>query len=162
MADQKPLPLLPKRRTAAVIRMPDGAPHWPMLRTMDQQLYVKPEEPGLMLSPQDEKPSTALDAQPEELDLAIAMDRFHRLCDFNVSSIHRSWAGLRTLTPDRCPAVGFSNADENFFWLAGQGGAGIQTAPAIGRMTADILINASKVDARLDPCRFGRAELADA
>ena len=162
MADQKPLPLLPKRRTAAVIRMPDGAPHWPMLRTMDQQLYVKPEEPGLMLSPQDEKPSTAMDAQPEELDLAIAMDRFQKLCDFNVSSIHRSWAGLRTLTPDRCPAVGFSNADENFFWLAGQGGAGIQTAPAIGRMTADILINASKVDARLDPCRFGRAELADA
>ena len=115
-----------------------------------------------MLSPQDEKPSTAMDAQPEELDLAIAMDRFHKLCDFNVSSIHRSWAGLRTLTPDRCPAVGFSNPDENFFWLAGQGGAGIQTAPAIGRMTADILINASKVDARLDPCRFGRAELADA
>lgn len=161
MADQKPLPLLPKRRTAAVIKMPNGAPDWPMLRTLDQQLYVKPEEPGLMLSPQDETPSTAMDVQPEEIDLAIAMDRFHKLCDFEVARIYRSWAGLRTLTPDRCPAVGFSNPDENFFWLAGQGGAGIQTSPAVGRMTADILIEGSEVDARLDPRRFECAELAD-
>ena len=63
-------------------------------------------------------PSEAMDAQPDELDLAIAMDRFHKLCDFDVSTIHRSWAGLRTVTPDRCPAVGFSNTDKDFFWLA--------------------------------------------
>ncbi|MED5347058.1 MAG: FAD-dependent oxidoreductase, partial [Pseudomonadota bacterium] len=139
-----------------------GAPEWPMLRTIDQQLYVKPEEPGLMLSPQDETPSEAMDAQPDELDLAIAMDRFHKLCDFDVSTIHRSWAGLRTLTPDRCPAVGFSNTDKDFFWLAGQGGAGIQTAPAIGRMTADILIAGAPVNAQLDPRRFASSESAHA
>ncbi len=162
MADQAPLPLVPNRRTAAVIKMEHGAPDWPMLRTMDQQLYVKPEEPGLMLSPQDETPSKAMDAQPDELDLAIAMDRFHKLCDFDVSTIHRSWAGLRTLTPDRCPAVGFSNTDKDFFWLAGQGGAGIQTAPAIGRMTADILIAGAPVNAQLDPRRFASSESAHA
>ena len=67
MADQAPLPLVPNRRTAVVIKMEHGAPDWPMLRTMDQQLYVKPEEPGLMLSPQDETPSEAMDAQPDEL-----------------------------------------------------------------------------------------------
>ena len=73
-----------------------------------------------MLSPQDETPSTAMDVQPEEIDLAIAMDRFHKLCDFKVARIYRSWAGLRTLTPDRCPAVGFSNPDENFFGWPGK------------------------------------------
>ncbi|MEC7078287.1 MAG: FAD-dependent oxidoreductase, partial [Pseudomonadota bacterium] len=98
----------------------------------------------------------------EELDLAIAMDRFHTLCDFDVSTIHRSWAGLRTLTPDRCPAVGFSNTDKDFFWRAGQGGAGIQTAPAIGRMTADILIAGAQVNAQLDPRRFASSESAHA
>ena len=161
MAGQQPLPLTPARRTAAVVKVRGGAPDWPMLRTFNQQLYIKPEQPGLLVSPQDETPSAAADAYPEELDLAVAISRFEKLCEFRVSRIHRSWAGLRTLTPDRCPILGFANTEENFFWIAGQGGAGIQTAPAIGRMIADILIEGSNVDARLHPRRFERQRLAD-
>jgi len=158
MAGQQPLPLTPARRTAAVIKVPGGAPDWPMLKTFNQQLYVKPEQPGLLVSPQDETPSAAADAYPEELDLAVAIERFEKLCEFSVSRIHRSWAGLRTLTPDRRPVLGFANTEEKFFWIAGQGGAGIQTAPALGRIAADALIHGAAISSQLDPCRFARAD----
>ena len=156
------LPIAPRRRTAALLSMPSGAPSWPMVRTMDQTLYFKPEDPGVMISPQDEGESSACDAQAEELDIAIAIDRFQTLCDFDVSRVHSHWAGLRSLTPDRCPVVGFAEDTANFFWLAGQGGAGIQTSPALGKLAAECLLSGSNLDLRLDPGRFSNQEHADA
>ena len=156
------LPIAPRRRTAALLSMPSGAPSWPMVRTMDQTLYFKPEDPGVMISPQDEGESSACDAQAEELDIAVAIDRFQTLCDFDVSRVHSHWAGLRSLTPDRCPVVGFAEDSANFFWLAGQGGAGIQTSPALGKLAAECLLSGSNLDLRLDPSRFLHQEHADA
>lgn len=155
------LPIAPRRRTAALLSMPAGAPTWPMVRTMDQTLYFKPEDPGVMISPQDEGESSACDAQAEELDIAVAVDRFQTLCDFEVSRVHSHWAGLRTLTPDRCPVVGFAEDTANFFWLVGQGGAGIQTSPALGKLAAESLLSGSNLDPRLDPSRLSSQEHAD-
>ena len=153
-----PLPITPCRRTAfivdlAAVGFSSKAPPWPMVRTLKQDLYFKPEDPGLLISPQDETPAPACDVQPEELDIAIAADRFEFLCQLSVSSIKSRWAGLRSITPDRCPLIGPSN-DEQFIWLAGQGGAGFQTCPAVGQLVADTLLRGKTVPKDVDPKRF--------
>ena len=158
------LPITPCRRTAFIIDIATAgfggkAPPWPMVRTLRQDLYFKPEDPGLLISPQDETPAPACDAQPEELDIAIAANRFEILCQFKVSSIKSSWAGLRSITPDRRPLIGPSD-DEQFIWLAGQGGAGFQTSPAVGQLIADVLLHGKTVPKDVDPKRFTGQENA--
>jgi D-arginine dehydrogenase len=109
---------------------------WPMFNDVEEQFYVKPDAGRLLLSPADETPSPACDAQPEDLDLALAVDRLERATTLKVTRLHRRWAGLRCFAPDRTPVAGFDPLAEGFFWLAGQGGYGIQTSAALGPIAA--------------------------
>ena len=133
--------LVPKRRTAILLDPPKGADtkSWPMVTDIDDQFYVKPEGAGLMVSPADETPAAPSDAQPEELDVAIAVDRYQRLTGLEVKRIQHRWAGFRTFAPDRDPVLGFDPDDSRFFWLAGQGGFGIMTAPGMARLASALI-----------------------
>ena len=147
-------PLVACRRTALTVQSDASSESWPMMHTFSKGLYFKPEAGDLLISPQDETKSDAVDAFPEEIDIAIAVDRFERFCHHPVKSIKRSWAGLRTLAPDRVPVVGPANNNQQFIWLAGQGGFGVQTSPALGRLTADFLLNGQKIPDAIHADRF--------
>lgn len=149
------LALQPLRRTAVLVSAPDHVAAWPIVHTLAANLYFKPESPGLMISPQDETPSEPMDAYPEDLDIAIALDTFAKLVDFPVKHVQHGWAGLRTFAPDRYPVVGADPAAENFFWLAGQGGFGVQTSPGLGAITADAILKGIAVDADIHRARLG-------
>ena len=99
------------------------------------------------------------DVQPDELDVAMAVDAMQGALDIEVRRIEHRWAGLRTFTPDRSLAIGWDKVTEGFFWSVGQGGYGIQTSPAQGRLVADLLLGrdpgaAAEIVARVDPARF--------
>jgi D-arginine dehydrogenase len=132
--------LQPKRRTALIVdpgryRSAD----WPLVGDMHHSWYVRPEARGkLMVSPADETDSEPCDAQPDELDVAIAVDRMQQALDIPVHRVEHRWAGLRSFTPDRGLAIG-PCAAPGFFWFCGQGGYGIQTAPAAGRLLAQLV-----------------------
>ena len=136
------LALQPLRRTAVLIDVPGGidASHWPAVIAVDESQYFKPDAGLLLISPADEHPSLPCDAQPEELDIAVAIDRFETLTGRTVSRVRHSWAGLRVFSPDRTPVLGFEPTAPGFFWCAGQGGYGIQTSPALGRATAALAL----------------------
>ena len=139
LAGIAPLGLRPLRRTALTFR-PDGVDcrGWPMAVEISEAFYFKPEGGLLMLSPADETPSPPCDAQPEEFDLATAVNTLESWTSLKVPRIEHKWAGLRTFTRDRTPAAGFDDKADGFFWLVGQGGFGIQTAPGLGRFAAAI------------------------
>lgn len=134
--------LTPRRRTAMLIEAPAGMSidAWPFVNDVDEQFYFKPDAGSIFLSPADETPSEPTDAQPEELDIAAAVDRFEQATTLQVRRLKARWAGLRTFAADRTPVVGFSPIAPDFFWLAGQGGYGIQTAPALSRAAAALLL----------------------
>ena len=136
-----PLGLTPKRRTGAIIDpAPWQAAGWPMTNDVAHTWYVRPEaRTRLMVSPADETDMAPHDVQPDELDVAVAIDRMQRALDIEVRRIEHSWAGLRTFTPDRSLAFGWDAHAEGFFWCVGQGGYGIQTSPAAGRLVADLV-----------------------
>jgi D-arginine dehydrogenase len=138
LAGAQPIGVVPMRRTVVLIAGPgDGQSlEWPSVIDVGETFYFKPEGRKLLASPADETPSPPCDAQPEELDIAICVDRLERALDVPVARIERSWAGLRTFVADRTPAVGFDRGVPGFFWLAGQGGYGIQTGPALSRVAA--------------------------
>ncbi len=138
MAGVSPVGLQALRRTACLVSVPGGhaAGSWPVAIDIGERFYFKPDAGYLLLSPADEEPSPPCDAQPEELDVAIAADRFEQATGAPVRQIHHRWAGLRVFAPDRTPVVGFDPVVPGFFWLVGQGGYGIQTAPALGRVAA--------------------------
>ena len=132
------LGLSPLRRTVIVFdcaRHP-GAQAWPMSVSADESLYFRPEGAGFLASPADETPSSPCDAQPEELDVALVIDRLQAATRFEIRRIRSKWAGLRTFAVDRSLVAGFDQRQPAFFWLAGQGGYGIQTAPAMGILAA--------------------------
>ena len=113
-----------------------------MVVGLDGSFYFKPEAGGrLWLSPHDEIACAACDAAPEELDVALAIDRFTQVVDWKITRLERKWAGLRSFAPDRLPVIGRDPACPNFFWLVGQGGFGIQTAPAVADMAAALLLD---------------------
>jgi len=126
------------RRTALLIDAPAGVDirHWPAVIDADEEFYFKPEGAQLLLSPADEIPQMPGDAHPTELDVAIGVDRVQAALDIDVRRVSHSWAGLRTFSPDRVPVVGFDPRTEGLFWCVGQGGYGIQTAPALARTAA--------------------------
>jgi D-arginine dehydrogenase len=128
------LGLQPLRRTAAVFECVRhaGARGWPMAVSADESLYFRPEGGGFLASPADETPSPACDAQPDELDVAMLVGRLQAATTFEIRRSTAKWAGLRTFAPDRTPVAGFDVRQESFFWLVGQGGYGIQAAPAMG------------------------------
>ncbi|MEQ8858585.1 MAG: FAD-binding oxidoreductase [Pseudomonadales bacterium] len=134
-----PLGLTPLRRTALLLDLERDVSAWPLVHRIQGGLYFKPEAGLLMVSLADETPSAPCDAQPEELDVATMVERFEELTSVSVRRLNRTWAGLRTFLPDRLPAVGFDARADDFFWIVGQGGAGMQTAPALGRVAADLL-----------------------
>ncbi|HEX4780990.1 MAG TPA: FAD-binding oxidoreductase [Usitatibacter sp.] len=138
LAGVRPIGLQPLRRTALRIEPPGGTPvaNWPAAIDVDEQFYFKPDAGALLLSPADEHESAACDVQPEELDVATAVDRFEHATSLRVARVTRRWAGLRVFTSDRTPALGFDDEARGFFWLVGQGGYGIQTSPALGRIAA--------------------------
>jgi D-arginine dehydrogenase len=133
MAGVRPLGLRPLRRTIIVFDSPRGLDvrGWPFVKTAVDAFYMLPEAGRLLASPTDEVESDACDAQPEEYDRALAAWRVEEFTAIKVERIAHSWAGLRTFTRDRAPAAGFAPDAPGFFWLAGQGGFGLQTAPAM-------------------------------
>ena len=138
LAGLPPLAIAPLRRSLATVAAPEGLPisDWPMVNDVEERFYIKPDAGRLLLSPGDETPSPACDAQADDLDIALAVDRVERATVLKVRRILRSWAGLRSFAPDRTPVVGFDPLAEGFFWLAGQGGYGIQTSAALGPLAA--------------------------
>lgn len=129
--------VLPLRRTAVLVEPPGGfdVTRWPMVVNLEETMFFKPESGKVMVSPADETACPPHDAYPEELDVATAIDRLETVTTLNIRRVITSWAGLRTFMPDRLPSIGFDPGVEGFFWLAGQGGSGIQTAPGQGIMT---------------------------
>jgi D-arginine dehydrogenase len=138
-----PIGLQPYRRTLMQLRVAPPAPaDLPLVIDALGRFYFKPEGGGrLWLSPHDETPCEPCDCAPEELDVAEAIDRLERTVDWKVERVERSWAGLRTFAPDRRPVYGFDPIIPGFFWCAGQGGFGIQTAPAAARLAAALLLS---------------------
>ncbi len=138
LAGVRPLGLQPMRRTALTFRPDDGVEiaHWPITVEIGEAFYFKPESGLLMVSPADETPSPPCDAQPEEMDIALAIDRLEAATSLRVRHVAHKWAGLRTFTSDRTPVAGFDPVTLGFFWLVGQGGYGIQTAPGLGQIAA--------------------------
>ena len=140
-----PVGLQPMRRTALTLPAPAGHDaqsirHWPLTIDIDETVYFKPDAGRLLLSPANEDPMPPCDVLPEELDVAVAVDRFEALTTAKVTRIDSRWAGLRSFVADRSPVAGFDVDGEGFFWLAGQGGYGIQMAPALARAAAALLL----------------------
>lgn len=134
----EPLGLQPLRRTAVLVDPPAGTDitGWPAVIDVDEEFYFKPDAGKLLISPADETLVAACDAQPEEMDIAIGVDRVQAALSLDVDRINHSWAGLRTFAPDRAPVIGFDPEVTGLFWSVGQGGYGIQTAPAWARTAA--------------------------
>jgi D-arginine dehydrogenase len=126
------------RRTALLVDAPAGTDirRWPAVIDADETFYFKPDASRLLLSPADETPDKPGDVQPDDLDLAIGVDRVQAALDIEVRRVTHRWAGLRTFAPDRIPVVGFDAEVPGLFWCAGHGGCGIQSAPAMARTAA--------------------------
>lgn len=141
-AGARPVGLQPMRRTAMTIAAPEGhdTRHWPMVIDVDETVYFKPDAGQFLLSPANEDPMDPCDVAPEELDIALAVDRFEALTTHPVRRIAHRWAGLRSFVADRSPVAGWDTQAEGFFWLAGQGGYGIQMAPALARAAAALVL----------------------
>ncbi|HYM30774.1 MAG TPA: FAD-binding oxidoreductase [Candidatus Cybelea sp.] len=135
LAGAKPIGLVPKRRTALVFPPPPGLDiaRYPLVVDADESFYFKPDAGRFLASPADETPMPPCDVQPEELDVATCVDRIERATTLKIARVERKWAGLRSFVADKTIVAGFDAAQPGFFWLAGQGGYGIQTAPAMGR-----------------------------
>ena len=141
LADVEPLGLQPKRRTIITFDAPVGTnlDSLPFAKTVGDELYFAPESGRLFASPMDEIASDPCDAQPDELEVALAAYRMEERTIVKVERIHSRWAGLRTFTPDLHPAVGFAGDAVGFFWLAGQGGFGLQTSPAVAAIVESLI-----------------------
>ena len=173
LAQAESIGLIPKRRTAAIVAAPielapDTLASLPITIDIEEDFYLKPDAGRLLISPADETPSPACDAQPEDMDIALCAERIEEAFDLQVHRIESKWAGLRSFVADKCPVVGYSTTAPAFFWLAGQGGYGIQTAPALARLAASQVLQrpmpediaAEGVDlSEIDPSRLAnRAE----
>jgi D-arginine dehydrogenase len=123
-----------------------------LINDAEGNFYFKGESDcSVWLSPHDEIDCEPCDAAPEEVDIATAIARFEEVVDWPVEQVERSWAGLRTFAPDRLPVYGYDPQVEGFFWCAGQGGFGIQTAPAAAKLAAAQLLGE---ESDLDPTPF--------
>jgi D-arginine dehydrogenase len=141
MAGVDAIGIKPYRRTVVqLVTEPSVASDYPLVIGLDGSFYFKPDTGGrIWLSPHDETLSEACDAAPEEFDVALAIDRFQQVVNCDKLTVEHKWAGLRSFAPDRLPVIGHDPAVPAFFWLAGQGGFGIQTAPAASRLAASLI-----------------------
>ena len=154
----------PRRRTIAQVRVTsdDVPPDLPLVMDIAGRYYFRPEGANrLWLCPHDETPVEAGDVAPEELDVAIAIERFEHVTDWKVAAVERKWAGLRSFAPDRLPVYGFDTEVPGLFWCAGQGGVGIQTAPAAATVCAHLILG-DRVDlpAGIDPAAYAPSRFA--
>lgn len=165
LAGAAPVGLVPKRRTAFTFDPPAGLDLAPLPAVIDfsESWYVKPEVGQFLGSPADETPSPPCDAQPEELDIALAVDRIETATSLRIQRIKNKWAGLRSFVADKNLVVGFDPRQPGFFWLAGQGGYGIQTGAAAGRLATSLALGLGLpadiaelgvTEASLSPARF--------
>ncbi len=165
MAGCVPVGLVPKRRTAFTFDAPPGLDiaKLPMVIDFDETWYIKPEVGQFLASPADETPSEPCDAQPEEMDVAIAVDRIETGTTLQIRRIKNKWAGLRSFVSDKNLVAGYDPKVEGFFWLAGQGGYGIQTGYAAGQLAASLALgkglpkdvaDLGVTEAALSPGRF--------
>lgn len=136
-----PAGIVPHRRTAITVSLPDGidASALPEINEIDETYYFKPDAGRLLASPADETPCEPADVQPEELDIAYAAHYLQEATTLTIGRIASSWAGMRSFSADRLPVLGPANDNPAFFWLAGQGGYGILSSPALGRLAAHLL-----------------------
>jgi D-arginine dehydrogenase len=142
MAGVRPLGLTPLRRTIIVFDPPAEMEvrDWPFVKTAVDYMYMMPDSGRLLASPVDENPDDPCDAQPDELDMAVAAHRVSEFTTMEVRRITHRWAGLRTFAADRVPVAGYAPDADGFFWLAGQGGYGLQTAPAMAEIAEALLL----------------------
>lgn len=161
MAGCQPVGCTPKRRTAFLFAPPGGVDvsTWPLTVDVDEEFYFKPMSGLLMGSPADETPVEPHDAFAEELDIAIGVDRIQTATTMEIHSIRHSWAGLRSFVADKTPVAGYDPQQEGFFWLCGQGGYGIQTAPGLGEAAA-ALIEGEDLPARIAALGIQAADLS--
>jgi D-arginine dehydrogenase len=159
LAGVDPLAIVPHRRTALLADAPAGHSIEDMPCTIDiaELFYFKPDAGRVLLSPADETPSPPCDAQPDEWDVATAIERVQAATILNVLRAPRKWAGLRSFAPDRTPVIGYDRKAEGFFWLAGQGGYGIQTASAASVLASALIL---RNDVPSELAGFGVAERA--
>ena len=163
-AGAKPVGIKPFIRNMVQIETnPPSTQDMPLVVGLDGSFYFKPEAGGsYWLSPHDEIPAEPGDVAPDELSVAVAIDRFEKVMDVEVKRVSRKWAGLRSFAPDRLPVIGFDAAIDNFFWFAGQGGFGIQTAPAAAKLARSILLRESPDEslATIDPRLYAASRFA--
>ncbi len=165
LAGLPPVGIVPKRRTALIVAPPPGVDvgAWPLTIDAVETGYFKPEAGKLLMSPADETPVAPSDVQPDELDIAVAVERLIERTTITVTHVERKWAGLRSFVADKTPVVGFDPLASGFFWLAGQGGYGIQAAEGLARSAA-MLIAGGQLPADiaalgLDPATLSPARL---
>lgn len=167
MAGLAPIGIAPKRRTVITFDPRDTPvdPAWPLVFSINEDFYFKPESGGILASPADESDSAPCDCRPEDYDIALTVDRIERATTLTVPRIASSWAGLRSFAPDRAPVFGPDPRAQGFVWCAGQGGFGIQSAPAageavaalaLGRRMPDSLATAGARSSDYSPARFLR------
>jgi len=158
LAGAAPIALVPHRRTIVTFAAPVDVRGWPLVQSDADRLYFAPESGGLLLSPMDEEPMEPCDARPDDEVIAQGFARLAGLAPSLVpQALRRRWSGLRTFAPDRVPVAGEDPRVPGFFWLAGQGGAGIETSGALGPIAADLIVDGKteRFDARaLAPARF--------
>jgi D-arginine dehydrogenase len=160
MAGAEPVGLIPMRRTAFTFNPHLDTGNWPMVIDIDEEFYFKPDGSLLLASPCDQTPMAPCDVRHEELDVAIAIDRIQAATSLEIRHVNTAWAGLRTFAPDRRPVVGWDPVVDGFFWLAGQGGFGIMTSPAIAD-TATALIVDRALPEGIDPEPLGPDRFRD-
>ena len=141
LANCKPLGIKPKRRTIIIFKNTDNyiINQWPVVIDINDNFYFKPEAGKFLASPADETDSPPCDAQPEEIDIALTVERLEKATNLKIKNIEHKWAGLRSFYPDRTPVVGEDNNNSGFFWLAGQGGYGIMTSPSISKILESLI-----------------------
>lgn len=142
MAGVAPIGLEPRRRNAVLVNLPDGVDpsSWPLVFGPEPSFYFKPDAGRLMVSPEDAIPSEPCDARPEDIDVAIAIDRFETATTIQVRRPEHTWAGLRSFVADEMLVAGFDGSADGFFWLTGQGGYGIETSPAMAAITGALVM----------------------
>ena len=143
MAGAGPMGLVPKRRTAFTFRPPAVTDHrpWPMVIDVDEQWYFRPEGPSVLASPADETPMEPCDVRHDEIDVALGIERISAVTTMTIRSVERAWAGLRSFVADHRPVNGWDPEVPGFYWLAGQGGFGIKTSPAMARFAAGMIVD---------------------
>ncbi len=162
-----PIGLVSKRRTAFTFTPPPDADHrsWPMIIDLDEQFYFKPEGASILASPADTFEMEPHDVRHREEDVALGIERIQSVSSLSIPSVQNAWAGLRSFVRDNQPVNGWDDEVEGFYWLAGQGGFGIKTSPAMGEYAAAMILEgappADQLAVGLDPASLGVERLRD-